>query len=85
LDISVGLVPPMLHLAVKSLEINSYKMRLGFNWGFSFSVSPVTFIVRYWNLLHESSVVRLCLEVALKHIKLSLFCAPPTGKTTNFS
>jgi hypothetical protein len=35
---------PMLHLAVKSLEINSYKMRLGFNWGFSFSVSPVTYI-----------------------------------------
>jgi hypothetical protein len=44
LDISVGLVPPMLHLAVKSLEINSYKMRLGFNGGFSFSVSAVTYI-----------------------------------------
>jgi hypothetical protein len=28
----------------KSLEINSYKMRLGFNRGFSFLVSPVTYI-----------------------------------------
>ncbi len=65
----------------KSLEINSYKMRLGFNRGFSFLLSPVTYIrVRYWNLLHESSVVLLCLKAALKAYQMFLY---PTNKENN--
>ncbi len=36
--------------------------------------------VRYWNLLHESSVVRLCLEAALKHIKCLCFVPHQYGK-----